>query len=132
MKLVSAIGKRTYYSIGRMFRETGLALDKYGSVLSKDIAYLEPLSRHRSVMPLYDLEPSIFLNSFVAPNSTIVGEVSVGHDTSIWYGCVIRGDINAVRIGNTCSIGDNSVILTAGSLPTGIPASVNIGHKVIL
>ena len=39
----------------------------------------------------------------------------------------MRGDINAIRIGNTTSIGDNSVIHTAGSLPTGIPASVNIG-----
>lgn len=83
-------------------------------------------------MSLYDLEPSIYINAFVAPNATIVGEVSIGHETTVWYGSVIRGDINAVRIGNNSSIGDNSVIVTAGSLPTGIPASVNIGCKVIL
>jgi gamma-carbonic anhydrase len=66
----------------------------------------------------------------VAPNATVIGEVSVGNETSIWYGAVLRGDINAIRIGNNSIIGDNTVIHTAGSLPTGIPASVNIGNFV--
>lgn len=42
-----------------MIRETGLALEIHGSKLGKDIAYLEPLSRHRNIMPLYDLVPKI-------------------------------------------------------------------------
>lgn len=57
MKLFAAVTKRSLYSIGRMVRETGLAMDQHGSKLSKDIAYLEPLSRHRNLMPLYDLTP---------------------------------------------------------------------------
>ncbi len=40
---------------------------------------------------------------------------------------VVRGDLNSVRIGNLCSIGDHTVIHTAGSLPNGLPASVEIG-----
>ena len=51
----------------------------------------------------------------------------VGVYASIWYNCVIRGDINVVRIGAYSSIGDGTVIHTANALPTGIPASVSIG-----
>lgn len=87
------------YTIGRMFRETGLgtpsiafkyiysffaALDRYGSKMSKDIAYREPLSRHRSVMPLYDMVPVIYPQAFVAPNATVIGEVIIGNETQIW------------------------------------------------
>jgi len=67
------------------------------------------------------------LNTFVAPNATIVGEVMIGMECSIWYGAVIRGDINAVDIGNATSIGENTVIHTAGYLPNGMPARVQIG-----
>jgi len=130
MKLFQSIWKRTTYSLGRALRETGLSLDAKGSQLTKDIAYLEPLSRHRSIMPLYDLSPIILLDCYIAPNATIIGEVIIGNESSVWYGSVIRGDLNAVRIGNNCSIGDNTVIHTASSLPTGIPASVNIGNYV--
>jgi len=125
-----AVAKRAAYGIGRMFRETGLALDARGSQLSKDIAYLEPLSRHRSIMALYDLSPMILMNTYIAPNATVVGEVMVGAGSQIWYGAVVRGDLNAIRIGNYTTIGDNTVIHTASALPTGIPASVNIGNNV--
>jgi len=113
-----------------MVRESGLALDGKGSQLTKDIAYLEPLSRHRNLMALYDLSPMILLDTYIAPNATVVGEVLVGNESSVWYGAVLRGDMNAIRVGNNTSIGDNTVIHTAASLPTGIPASVNIGNYV--
>lgn len=83
-------------------------------------------------MPLYDLTPVIYLNTFIAPNASVIGEVIIGNESCIWYGSVVRGDINAVRIGNNTSIGENSVVHTAGSLPTGIPASVNIGNFVTI
>mmetsp|Transcript_21165 Transcript_21165/g.2834 ORF Transcript_21165/g.2834 Transcript_21165/m.2834 type:complete len:84 (+) Transcript_21165:183-434(+) len=81
-------------------------------------------------MPLYDLTPQISYNTYIAPNASIIGEVLVGSETQIWYGAILRGDVNAIRIGNNTSVGDNTVISTAGSLPTGIPASVNIGNFV--
>jgi hypothetical protein len=73
------------------------ALDASGSQLTKDIAYLEPLSRHRNIMPLYDLSPAILADAYVAPNATIIGEVLVGSESTIWYGAVLRGDLNAIR-----------------------------------
>jgi carbonic anhydrase/acetyltransferase-like protein (isoleucine patch superfamily) len=65
--------------------------------LTKDIAYLEPLSRHRNIMPLYDLTPAILADAYVAPNATVIGEVLVGSESTIWYGAVLRGDLNAIR-----------------------------------
>jgi len=118
--------------MSRMFREAGLALDIRGSKLTNNIAYLEPLSRHRNIMNMSDLKPIILVDSYVAPNATIIGEVVVGCESAVWYGAVIRGDMNAIRIGNNTSIGYNTVIHTATSLPTGIPASVNIGSHVII
>lgn len=72
-------------------------MDVLGSQMSKDIAYLEPVSRHRNIMPLYDLRPNIVTDQFIAPNASIVGEVMVGEDSIVWYGAVLRGDINAIR-----------------------------------
>ena len=74
-----------------------LALDVKGSQQAKDIAYLEPLSRHRQIMPLYDLVPVILPDTFIAPNASIIGEVVVGLESTIWYGAILRGDMNAIR-----------------------------------
>ena len=80
-------------------------------------------SKHRMKLPLYDLEPKLE-NCWVAPNSTVVGEVRIRRWSSVWYNCVIRGDINRVDIHNFTSIGENTVIHTAAALPTGMPAKV--------
>ncbi|EAR90076.2 gamma-carbonic anhydrase (macronuclear) [Tetrahymena thermophila SB210] len=103
-----------------------------GSEISTATKYGENISKHRSLMSLYDLHPQIGYQSYIAPNSTVIGEVTIGNETTVWYNSVIRGDVNAVQIGNNVSIGENVVIHTAGSLPTGQPASVDIGHYVII
>ena len=48
-------------------------------------------------MNLYDLKPAVLLDSFVAPNATIVGEVQIGGESVVWYGAVIRGDMNQIK-----------------------------------
>ena len=58
-----------------------------------------------------------------------MGEVLIRRWASVWYNSVVRGDINAVHIGLFTSIGDNTVIHTAASLPTGMPAKVEIGNN---
>lgn len=68
----------------------------------------------------------------MAPNSTLIGEVVVGNESSVWHNVVIRGDLNSVWVGNMTSIGDNTIIHTAGSLPNGMPASVTIGELLNL
>ena len=88
----------------------------------------EEETKHRVKVPLYDLFPRIE-NCWVAPNSTVVGEAHVKQFATVWYNTVVRGDINRVTIDRFSSIGDNCVIHTAAALPTGMPATVEIGHN---
>lgn len=48
-------------------------------------------------MPLYDLQPIILYDTYIAPNATLIGEVFVGAQTTVWYGATLRADINAIR-----------------------------------
>ncbi len=89
------------------------------------------MTKHRFLVPIYDLHPNID-NCWVAPNATLVGEMSIGDYSSIWHNVVIRGDINYVRILAYTSIGDRTVIHTANSLPTGFPAAIHIGAHVTI
>jgi carbonic anhydrase/acetyltransferase-like protein (isoleucine patch superfamily) len=99
--------------------------------MSDDVGYTLDLSRHRKILPLYDQVPQIS-NSWVAPNSTLVGNVFVSKYATIWYGVTIRAELNAVRIGHFSSIGDRCSIYTHHSLPHGICSSVNIGKNVTI
>ena len=84
--------------------------------------------KHRIKLPLYDIEPKIE-NCWIAPNSVVVGEVYMRRWSSVWYNSVVRGDINKVEIQSFASVGDGTVIHTAASLPTGMPANVVIGKN---
>ena len=114
-----------------MLRETGQALDRSGSRLTDDLAHLEKYSRHRNIMPIFDSWPS-YGNSYIAPNASIIGDVNIGNACSVWYGVIIRGDINAIRIYDHVYIGDNSVLHTTEYLPPGIPNSLNVGNNVYI
>jgi hypothetical protein len=71
---LKSAGIQARIMFGRAFRETGQKLDRMGSSMVNDVAYLEQYSRHRQMMPLYELWPSTG-KSFVAPNATLAGEV---------------------------------------------------------
>mmetsp|Transcript_2698 Transcript_2698/g.323 ORF Transcript_2698/g.323 Transcript_2698/m.323 type:complete len:216 (-) Transcript_2698:25-672(-) len=90
--------------------------------------YYEKLTRHRNLMPLYDLWPE-YQNGFIAPSATVVGEVELEANVTIWYNAVLRGDINKIFIKSGSVIGENVVILTASSLPTGIKAEAFVGNN---
>jgi carbonic anhydrase/acetyltransferase-like protein (isoleucine patch superfamily) len=69
---------------------------------------------------------------FVAENATLIGDVSLGDDCSIWYGAVLRGDVHSIRIGARTNIQDNCVLhVTNGTHPVDIAEEVTIGHGVI-
>jgi carbonic anhydrase/acetyltransferase-like protein (isoleucine patch superfamily) len=77
--------------------------------------------------------PQIDPSAFVAETATIVGDVTVGPRSSIWFGAVIRGDVYHVRIGAETSIQDNSVIhVTHGQYATQVGDRVTVGHRVVL
>lgn len=89
-------------------------------------------------MNVYDKAPKVDKDAFVAPSASIIGNVNVGHASSIWYGCVLRGDVNSISIGSGTNIQDNSLVHVAKSnlagkvLPTIIGNNVTVGHSAVL
>jgi len=71
-------------------------------------------------------------DAFVAANATVLGDVHVGAKASIWFGTVIRGDVEEIRIGDETNIQDNSVIHADTGYPCHIGSQVTIGHRCII
>ncbi|ERK30033.1 MULTISPECIES: gamma carbonic anhydrase family protein [Clostridium] len=78
-----------------------------------------------------DKKPMIHEGTFIAENSTIVGDVEIGKDSSIWFGAVIRGDENSIKIGEGSNVQDNSIIHVDEHKVT-IGNFVTVGHGAIL
>ncbi len=77
--------------------------------------------------------PKIPENCFIAPNATIVGDVEIGNDCSIWFSAVIRGDVNKIKIGNKVNVQDGACIhCTYERTETKIGNNVSIGHNAIV
>ncbi len=85
------------------------------------------------LLPYKGTFPKIAPSVFLAEDSVVIGDVEIGEDSSVWYGTVIRGDVNYIRIGKGTNIQDNSVIhVTHDTHPTIIGDYVTVGHCVIL
>ncbi len=77
--------------------------------------------------------PQIGENTFLADNATIVGDVIIGKDCSIWFNAVLRGDVNSIRIGNRVNIQDGSVIHTLYQKSVSIlHDDVSVGHNAVI
>lgn len=77
--------------------------------------------------------PKIGENVYIAENATIIGDVEIGNDCSIWFNAVLRGDVNSIRIGNRVNIQDGSVLHTLYQKSTvEIADDVSIGHNVVI
>jgi carbonic anhydrase/acetyltransferase-like protein (isoleucine patch superfamily) len=137
-----SVFRRFLYQLGYLARETGQALDRAGCFLQGNFAYREALylSRHRQIMNLVDKKPIISPEiQFIAPNAAIIGDVAIGALSSVWYGAVIRGDVNKVVIGERTNVQDRAVIHVASgggnpdkAVPTFVGNDVTIGHGAIL
>lgn len=77
--------------------------------------------------------PEIGDNTYLAENATIIGDVVIGDDCSIWFNAVLRGDVNSIRIGNRVNIQDGSVLHTLYQKSVvEIGDDVSIGHNVVI
>lgn len=89
-------------------------------------------------MNIFDKLPVVDKDAFVAPSASVIGDVEVGPRSSIWYGCVLRGDVNNIKVGAGTNIQDNSLVhvaktsLSGKILPTIIGDNVTIGHSAVL
>ncbi len=86
--------------------------------------------------PLYPFEgrrPVVHPTSFVAPTAAVIGDVEIGEGASVWYGCVLRGDTNTIRIGPRSNIQDGTIVhVNAGRQGTVVGAEVTVGHAAIV
>lgn len=92
-----------------------------------------------SIITYQGKTPRIDPTAFIAPGARIIGDVDIGPNSSVWYNCVLRGDVNAIRIGARTNIQDGTVIHvdspkpgSEAGLPTLIGDDVLIGHMVML
>ena len=98
-----------------------------------------------NLYPFAGASPQIAPGAFIAPGARIIGDVTIGADSSIWYNCVLRGDVEAIRIGARTNIQDGSVIHVSGGAathgsgraagarhPTVIGDDVLIGHLAMV
>jgi gamma-carbonic anhydrase len=77
-------------------------------------------------------QPTVAETAFVAPSATLVGAVSVGEHSSIWYQAVVRADIHSIQIGNRTNIQDGSILHVADQYPLLIGNEVTCGHRAIV
>jgi carbonic anhydrase/acetyltransferase-like protein (isoleucine patch superfamily) len=85
------------------------------------------------VLPVFGKSPQFGKNCFVAPNATVIGDVVMGDDCSIWFNAVVRGDVHYIKIGNKVNVQDGAVIhCTYQKNPTNIGNNVSIGHNAIV
>jgi len=85
------------------------------------------------ILPVKNKFPQLGSNCFIAPNATIVGDVTMGISCSVWFNAVIRGDVNTITIGDHTNIQDGAVIhATYEKASTTIGNRVSVGHNAIV
>ena len=85
-----------------------------------------------ALRPFQKSQPRLGARVFVAENATVIGDVVLGDDASVWYGTVVRGDVHFIRIGARTNIQDNCTLhVNSGTHPVNIAEEVTMGHGVI-
>lgn len=81
------------------------------------------------IMAYRGVMPRIAEDAFVAPTATVVGDVHVGAESGIWFGVILRGDVNRIRIGRRTNLQDGTIVhVTSGTHPTTLGDGVTVGH----
>jgi carbonic anhydrase/acetyltransferase-like protein (isoleucine patch superfamily) len=85
------------------------------------------------IKPVKGISPKFGSNCYFAENATIVGDVVMGDDCSVWFNAVVRGDVNSIRMGNKVNVQDGAIIhCTYQKAPTTIGNNVSIGHRALV
>lgn len=85
------------------------------------------------IKPFNDKQPLIHETTFVADDAIVIGDVDIGEDSSVWFGSIVRGDVNYIRIGARTNIQDGTIIhVSSKTHPTVLEDEITIGHRVTL
>ena len=85
-----------------------------------------------AVYKLGNSSPTIALNAYVAPNAAVIGKVTVGNHSSVWFGAVLRGDNEMITVGAHSNVQDGAVMHTDPGFPATLGAHVSVGHQAML
>ncbi|OQR92026.1 hypothetical protein THRCLA_08813 [Thraustotheca clavata] len=122
-------------ALGKTLRSFGQSLDKVGVALEGRFSYTERLVPSTRLVGYAGQKPNVDESSFIAPSASVVGEVTVGKGSSIWYGATVRGDVNHITIGENTNVQDQAVIHAAkiaNDFPTIIGNNVTIGPSAVI
>lgn len=85
------------------------------------------------IRPFNGIWPKIHPDAYIAPTAVIIGDVEIGERASIWDGCILRGDVNFIRIGARTNVQDGTIVhVTTNGWPTVVGEDVTIGHGAML
>lgn len=132
---MASLGARVVTATSNVARRLGSALDGLGAQL--EVAkYTEKLVPSTRFVAVDGVAPVVSEGAaFVAPSASVIGDVNIGSNSSVWYGATLRGDVHKITIGDNTSIGDRSVVHVAkiqGDFPTIIGNNVTIGAGAII
>lgn len=132
---MASIGSKVVVAISNAARNLGKSLDSMGASL--EVAkYTERLVPSTRIVSVDSLAPTISpLSKFIAPSANLIGDVTLGANSSVWYGATIRADGNSVSIGDNSNIGDRAVVHIAkiqGDNPTLIGNYVTVQSGAIV
>ncbi|GFR43673.1 hypothetical protein Agub_g4781, partial [Astrephomene gubernaculifera] len=126
--------KALFHRLGFAMRESGQALERVGCRLQGIYSFEEKLSRHTPVLPMRYNIPSVPESAWVAPSGMVSGNVTLGENSSVWYGAIVRGDFQPVTVGANSNIQDAAYVGATSefSPPVVIGDNVSIGHGAVL
>ena len=96
-----------------------------------------------TILPFRGITPKIHEDAFIAETAVIIGDVEVGAGSSVWCGCVLRGEVNRIRVGSGTNLQDGTIVhvnhdragdyrQTGGGMPTTIGDNVTVGHQALI
>jgi carbonic anhydrase/acetyltransferase-like protein (isoleucine patch superfamily) len=89
--------------------------------------------KSKMIKSFRETHPKIHETAFIAENAVIIGDVEIGAEASVWYNCVLRGDVNYIRVGDRTNVQDGTIIhVSTGTYPTVLEEEVTVGHSVTL
>lgn len=85
------------------------------------------------IRPHHGATPVVGRDAFIAETAVLIGDVTVGAEASVWYGCVLRGDGHHIRVGDRTNVQDGTIVhIATGRFPCLIGAGVTIGHAAVI
>lgn len=84
------------------------------------------------ILPFRGKVPQISSSAFIAPTATVIGDVTIGDEASVWFGAVLRGDVGRIEVGPRANVQDNAVLHSTDHTATIVGEGVTIGHGAVL